>query len=239
MAAAAHATTTPPPGLALFMAATRQQESGDYQASNGQGAYQILPSNWPSWAQAAGQGQWADVLPSQAPAAVQDAVARYKMTSYYYGPAGRSWRKVARIWNGGSPSPVPNPALGAGATTDTYATQVLDKMAALPGGAAQANITDAVAAGMSAGAAQIGKVDCYVKLPSIGVGPSVPLLGQASVGGICLDPLIFSGLIMLGVGGFLAGAALLVVIAKGSSQGSQLVTTASKVAGPLTRLASR
>lgn len=228
MVAAARPITQDPPGLAMFMAATRQQESGsaqgNYREPNGGGAYQIEQSNWPSWARAAGAGSWANVRPSDAPPQVQDAVARYEMTSYYYGAGGQSWRNVARIWNGGSPNPRPNKALGPGATTDTYASQVLDKMARLPGGGAQA--TGPGGPGFTGAPVATDNVECYARTPSLKVA-------GVGMNGVCLDPLLFGGLIALGAVGFLAGAALLVVIVAGSKQGSKVVRGATRVAMPL------
>lgn len=120
-----------PPNLALFLAALRWQESGspqgNYVEPNGQGAYQIVQSNWPAWAASVGY-KTNDPDASHAPAKVQDQVAAAKVTEYYYGAGEKNYRLVARIWNGGTPNVVPNPALGAGATTDTYASQVLSKV---------------------------------------------------------------------------------------------------------------
>ena len=116
-----------PPYLTAFLTGVRTVESGgNYHEPNGQGAYQILQSNWPSWATEAGYGQYAgDQNASDAPPAVQDYVAAYKVTQYFYGAGEKNYRLVARIWNGGSPNPVPNPALCPGCTTDDYADRVL------------------------------------------------------------------------------------------------------------------
>ncbi len=86
-----------------FMGAISSQESGgDYDAvgpttrsgENAQGRYQILPSNWPSWAVEAG-------LPADAPQTPmnQEIVARHKMLAYYdqFG----SWESVAVAWFAG------------------------------------------------------------------------------------------------------------------------------------------
>lgn len=234
MAAAARPASSPP-GLAAFLTALRWQESGspkgNYTEPNGQGAYQILPSNWPQWVTDAGLPQWANVLPSDAPPAVQDAVARYKVAHYYYGPAKQSWRKVARLWNGGSTDPVPNPALGPGATTDTYASEVLDKLAKLPGGGAQdptMAAVDAAAAGMSTGAATIKTQtkDCYAQLPGVGVGP-------VKTGGICLDPLLWGSVVALGSVALLVGTALVVVAIGHTGPGRKVVDAATTVAAPV------
>lgn len=88
--------------LAAFMAQIRRQESGGrYEVLGPQtrygrprGAYQILDSNWSSWAAEAGVAgaSWRD------PAA-QDHVARFKFTQYFrrFG----SWEAVAVAWFAG------------------------------------------------------------------------------------------------------------------------------------------
>lgn len=86
-----------------FMGAIGAQESGgDYTAvgpttrsgENAQGKYQILPSNWPSWAVEAG-------LTADAPqtAMNQEIVARHKMLAYFnqFG----DWESVAVAWFAG------------------------------------------------------------------------------------------------------------------------------------------
>lgn len=57
------------------------------------GRFQILPSNWPKWAQEAG------VNPADRSPAAQDRVARFKMQQYHaqYG----DWGAVAAAWYGG------------------------------------------------------------------------------------------------------------------------------------------
>lgn len=73
-----------------LMAAIGGQESGgDYDAENGRtgahGKYQIMPKNWPSWAEEAGLGADAPRTPEN-----QEAVAKYKLSQYLqqYGPEG-------------------------------------------------------------------------------------------------------------------------------------------------------
>lgn len=93
-------TLTAPPGdIDSFMAAISGQESGgNYNAVNkdsgASGRFQIMPSNWPSWAQQAG-------LPANAPRTPQnqDLVAKYKMSQYYN--QFHDWGAVAAAWYGG------------------------------------------------------------------------------------------------------------------------------------------
>lgn len=123
-----------PPQLDAFLAGLRTVESGsaagNYTERNGQGAYQILQSNWPTWAKRYAGYITTDPNASDAPPAIQDEVARGAVTADYYGRGGQDWTKVAEIWNGGEPYPVPNPALGPGATTADYAARVLAAMGA-------------------------------------------------------------------------------------------------------------
>jgi hypothetical protein len=71
--------------------------SGGYNAENGRthaaGKYQILPSNWPSWAEEAGLSADAPMTPEN-----QEIVARHKLREYYdkYGARG-----AAIAWYGG------------------------------------------------------------------------------------------------------------------------------------------
>lgn len=83
----------------VFMAALSAQESGgNPQARNpstgAYGQWQILESNWPSWAQEAGLGRDAPQTPEN-----QRRVARFKMLQYFndYG----SWDAVAIAWFAG------------------------------------------------------------------------------------------------------------------------------------------
>lgn len=86
-----------------FMAAIAGQESGgDYGAQNkGSGAYgkfQIMPKNWPAWAERAGLGANAPQTPDN-----QEIVARRIMLDYYkqFG----NWRDVAVAWYSGPGRP--------------------------------------------------------------------------------------------------------------------------------------
>ena len=85
-------------GKEAFINAIGGQESGgDYGAVNGDtgayGKYQIIPSNWPAWAEEAGIGADAPRTPEN-----QEIVARFKLGQYYdkYGARG-----AAIAWYGG------------------------------------------------------------------------------------------------------------------------------------------
>lgn len=85
-------------GKEAFINAIAGQESGgNYNAENGDtgayGKYQIMPSNWPSWAEEAGIGADAPRIPEN-----QEIVARFKLGQYYdkYGARG-----AAIAWYGG------------------------------------------------------------------------------------------------------------------------------------------
>lgn len=85
-------------GKEAFINAIAGQESGgNYNAENGDtgayGKYQIVPSNWPSWAEEAGIGADAPRTPEN-----QEIVARFKLGQYYdkYGARG-----AAIAWYGG------------------------------------------------------------------------------------------------------------------------------------------
>jgi len=89
-----------PPGLARFMYAMGQVESGgDYSARNASsgayGKYQIMPSNWPSWALRYIGSASAKPTPVN-----QEIVAAGKFRSLYRGLD--SWRRVAYWWLTGS-----------------------------------------------------------------------------------------------------------------------------------------
>jgi hypothetical protein len=89
-----------PPGLARFMYAMGQVESGgNYYARNpytgAYGKYQIMPSNWPSWA----SRYLGDPNARQTPTN-QEIVAAGKFRSLYSGL--QSWRRVAYWWLTGS-----------------------------------------------------------------------------------------------------------------------------------------
>ena len=85
-------------GKEAFINAIAGQESGgDYNAVNGRtgaaGKYQIMPENWPAWAEEAGLGRDAEMTPEN-----QEIVARFKLGQYYdkYGA-----RNAAIAWYGG------------------------------------------------------------------------------------------------------------------------------------------
>ena len=85
-------------GKEAFINAIAGQESGgSYNAENGDtgayGKYQIMPSNWPAWAEEAGIGADAPRTPEN-----QEIVARFKLGQYYdkYGARG-----AAIAWYGG------------------------------------------------------------------------------------------------------------------------------------------
>ena len=85
-------------GKEAFINAIAGQESGgNYNAENGDtgayGKYQIMPSNWPEWAEEAGIGADAPRTPEN-----QEIVARFKLGQYYdkYGA-----RDAAIAWYGG------------------------------------------------------------------------------------------------------------------------------------------
>lgn len=82
---------------AFINAIAGQESGGNYNAENGDtgayGKYQIMPSNWPSWAEEAGIGADAPRTPEN-----QEIVARFKLGQYYdkYGARG-----AAIAWYGG------------------------------------------------------------------------------------------------------------------------------------------
>jgi hypothetical protein len=89
-----------PPGLGKFMHAIGRVESGgDYRARNRTsgafGKYQIMPSNWPSWAKRYLGNSKAKPTPAN-----QEKVARGKFKTLYKGL--HSWRRVAYWWLTGS-----------------------------------------------------------------------------------------------------------------------------------------
>lgn len=89
-----------PPGLAKFMSAVGRVESGGrYTARNASsgayGKYQIMPSNWPSWAR-----QYLGNANARQSPANQEKVAAGKMSSLYRWLG--SWRRVAYWWLTGS-----------------------------------------------------------------------------------------------------------------------------------------
>ena len=89
-----------PPDVDRFMAALGAVESnGRYDAVNSSsgamGKYQIMPSNWPSWAAAYLGNSRAQPTPAN-----QDTVAAGKFTSLYRSLG--AWRRVAYWWLTGS-----------------------------------------------------------------------------------------------------------------------------------------
>ena len=66
----------------FFAAVAGQESGGNYSAQNGRtgafGKYQIMPENWPSWAQEAGLSADAPQTPEN-----QEIVAKYKLGQYY------------------------------------------------------------------------------------------------------------------------------------------------------------
>nr|DAV75729.1 MAG TPA: hypothetical protein [Caudoviricetes sp.] len=83
---------------AAMLALSGQESGGNYDAVNSDsgalGAFQIMPENWPSWAENAGLGADAPMTQEN-----QNIVARHKLTEYYnkFG----NWRDVAIAWYGG------------------------------------------------------------------------------------------------------------------------------------------
>jgi hypothetical protein len=109
-----------PPGLSRFMYAMGQVESGgNYYARNATsgayGKYQIMPSNWPSWA----LRYLGDAGARQTPTN-QEIVAAGKFRDLYRGL--QSWRRVAYWW-----------LTGSSRTTgwSTYATRYVNKVMAI------------------------------------------------------------------------------------------------------------
>lgn len=93
-------SATAPPGLDRFLYALGQVESGgNYYALNttsgAYGKYQIMPSNWPAWAQTYLGNRYAPQTPAN-----QEKVARGKVTALYWWLD--SWPTVAHWWLTGS-----------------------------------------------------------------------------------------------------------------------------------------
>lgn len=135
------AGTTPAPGVdvtsvdnereAFINAIGGQESGGNYNAVNGRtgasGKYQIMPENWPAWAEEAGIGADAEMTPEN-----QEIVARYKLGEYYdkYGARG-----AAMAWYAGEGSlnyseEALNRKQGKGdePSINEYANQVLSRM---------------------------------------------------------------------------------------------------------------
>jgi len=83
---------------AAMLAISGQESGGNYDSVNSDsgalGAFQIMPENWPSWAENAGLGADAPMTQEN-----QNIVARHKFMEYYkqFG----NWRDVAIAWYGG------------------------------------------------------------------------------------------------------------------------------------------
>lgn len=116
---------------AFINAIAGQESGGDYGAVNGRtgasGKYQIMPENWPAWAEEAGIGADAEMTPEN-----QEIVARYKLGEYYdkYGARG-----AAMAWYAGEGSlnyseEALNRKQGKGdePSINEYADQVLSRM---------------------------------------------------------------------------------------------------------------
>lgn len=132
-----------PPGLGCFLAAERDQESGDnYQAVNPSGhygAYQFGIGTWQQACTLAGLAftQWPNTRPDKAPPSIQDQAAAALMSLYYY-QFSDSWYNVAEAWYGG-PGAVGHPDWGGGPgypTVGQYAAQVMAKYNACGGASA-------------------------------------------------------------------------------------------------------
>lgn len=128
-------------GLATFLAAIRQQESGgNYQASNpsgASGAYQFLQGTWQQALTLAGLANsvYYNEPAADAPASVQDTAAGALMMSYY-NQFGQSWFNVAEAWYGG-PGAVGHPDISGGPgypTVGDYANNVIAIYNQLSGG---------------------------------------------------------------------------------------------------------
>ena len=129
--------TQGPTGLAKFLGAIRQHESGsNYTADSGDGAYgayQFIPSTWESEATAAGYGQYAKTLPNNAPPSVQDAVAAHMATGYY--SQYKTWADVAEAWYTPAhvgQNTVPAPGAGNTETEASYGQQIVQMMGQQP-----------------------------------------------------------------------------------------------------------
>lgn len=99
----------------FFSAVAGQESGGNYSAQNGRtgafGKYQIMPENWPSWAQEAGLSADASQTPEN-----QEIVAKYKLGQYYdeLGPEGALVAWYAGYQNGERWRDGAQDAIGAG-----------------------------------------------------------------------------------------------------------------------------
>ena len=116
--------------LAAFIQAIAGQESGgNYGAVNPSsgalGKYQIMPSNIPSWSQAA-LGRTITTQEFLSSPKLQEAIARFKLTEYYrkYGVRG-----AASAWYSGSPDRWRDTgSQGAYPSVYNYVMQILERM---------------------------------------------------------------------------------------------------------------
>lgn len=107
------------------------QESGNPDAVNkdtgAHGAWQVLPSNWPSWATAAG-------LPSNASKTMENqrTVVRHQLVGYFI--AWGSWDNAARAWYSGTHSHNRHSDHKEGKypSINSYAASVIRKVGPLP-----------------------------------------------------------------------------------------------------------
>ena len=99
----------------FFAAVAGQESGGNFSAQNGRtgafGKYQIMPENWPSWAQEAGLSADAPQTPEN-----QEIVAKYKLGQYYdeLGPEGALVAWYAGYQNGERWRDGAQDAIGAG-----------------------------------------------------------------------------------------------------------------------------
>ena len=221
-----------PPGFTAFMEAVRLQESGGNYTDPGGGAYQYSQGRWDSHVANAGWPAWQGRPPQSAPPVVQDQVAAYDMLENFYGPAQKSWRLLARIWNGGTPNVLPNPALGAGATTDTYASQVLAKMQAIEAGRLPGGPAPRPGAYVAGG--QVVQSSSATDPRPAGFCQHPINLG---VGTVCMDKFIAGSVIAAGGVLVLAGVAVILVAAAKDTGAGQAAAKALAVT-PAGRMAS-
>ena len=165
--------------LAQFMRAIATQESGgSYTARNSStgayGKYQILPSNWSSWAQKAG-------LPANAPQTPENqekvATAAFQRLAKSY---GNDWSRVAAAWFAGVAGSGKGPQ-DWGPRTQRYVSAIMSHMgttiAAVRGGGSSAAGAPASAGGGGAGRAVASGASTPAARPSSGSGPLAIVTG--------------------------------------------------------------
>lgn len=118
--------------LRRFLAALRSVESGGrYDAVDGtsgaRGAYQILPSNWPAWADRYLGDRHADWTPAN-----QDRVAQGKVSDLYRWLG--DWRRVAAWWLAGGAVAKSDPARWS-PTVARYVASVMSRFTRYGSGA--------------------------------------------------------------------------------------------------------